>query len=178
MGVLDTLKSQWDSAVADFQAKERAFMDAASDLVNNRDRYYAAGLGDQYESLASKGRMIQSTVTNVADTIAGIYQWLKDSFGLGFLPALPFAALAAAVAAIAAFLTGYTALKGALVEYEIRQLPPEMQAQARLDVIKQQSAPSAIENVASSAKSSLWALAVLAIGVIALPKILEMVRKR
>ncbi len=165
-GVFEDLKTQWDNAVNSFKVQENNFRAAVKDLTTNKQRYYRAGLQQQYDSVMSKATVINNTIESALNTIRSVYAFLREQFGLGVLPAIPFAALAVAAGAIGAFLLAYKTLNTALQEYEIRQLPAELQPQARQNLL---NAPT----LASDIKQTVFGLGVLALLVFVLPKMFK-----
>lgn len=166
-GVLNDLKTQWENAVNAFRAKEMQFKNAMAELVKNKDKYYTAGLKNQYDALLTRGNQINTAVGGVLNTINEVYGWFKEQFGMGILPAIPFAALATVGGIIAAFLLSYAALNKAMLEYQIRQLPPEKQEAARQTLINNSG------SVTSDIKNTVIGLAVIAVAVFVLPKIFK-----
>lgn len=169
-GIMDDLATQWNNVVAKFKAQEAAFRSAMNDLANNKAKFYAAGLGEKYEALFSKGKLLDNTINGALNTVASVRTFLKDNFGLGALPiALPFAAIAGVSAAIGAFILSYQALRRALDEWTISKLPPEQQAAARNELLNRAN-PNPFT---SDIKTTTIAIAVIAALVVFAPKIFK-----
>ena len=166
---IDYLKNQWLKAIDAFKSNERKFTVAYNDLLNNREKYYAAGLRAQYDLVFNKGRIIQNSVGNVINATKKIYDYFNTPSNLSaapFIAAIPIGSIIGITALIGAFLSAYYVLNKAYVEYNIRQLPPEQQVIERAKIANNSSAP-----IGSGISSSLYAMGGLFLLAILLPKL-------
>lgn len=167
---IDFVKNQWFKAINAFKASEVKFRAAYADLTANRKKYYDAGLGQQYDLVFNKGRLIQNSVGNVINATRKIYDYFNSPSNLGnpFIAAIPIGSIIGITAIIGSFILAYNVLQKALIEYNIRQLPPEQQAAARQKLIGDIAAP-----IGSGISNSVYAIGALILAVMILPKFME-----
>lgn len=175
---VDYISAQWQKALAAFKVKEAAFRMSYNDLTTNRQKYYNAGLGKQYDRILNRARAINTSVEPLLKGVRRVYDYLKSgASGLGnpAIVGIPIAAILGTTAIIGAYLILYKGLQASLREYNLRQLPVAERAAARkkLTDADAQAAANESKPFGSGISESVYVIGGIVLLAMFLPKLLK-----
>jgi hypothetical protein len=130
----------------------------------------------RFDDLTRRGASVKGIITSAAGKVRDVYAWVKENLGvnLGAVWFIPIAIIGGIIAAIGAAKAWMDEAKAETRRLEIiAALPREQQAQA-LATAAQSRAPTLGENVQ---KTVMW-IAIGAIAVFVMPKLLENLRRK